>query len=110
MTQIEKRNLSSSEEACSPAPLGAATSVVVSTSETEDEDEMMRHSPERMMTLSINHNQIYPKLHQLVDRIVAGFGHDDHTESARFMWATCYEKPDKWTSTSLFYSVFFFHL
>ena len=67
----EDSSLSSSEEAPSPAPLGAAASVVGSTSETEDEDEMMRHSPERMMALSINHHQIYPKLHQMVDRIVA---------------------------------------
>lgn len=45
---------------------------MAATSEEEEEDDVLRNSPERMMALSIHH-QIHPKLHQLVDRILADY-------------------------------------
>lgn len=59
---------SSSEEAPSPAPMLAA--IAGSSSSEEEEDELLRNSPERMMALTIHH-PTHPKLHLLVDRILA---------------------------------------
>lgn len=62
-------SLSSSEEAPSPAPMLAAIAGLSSSGE-EEEDELLRNSPERMMALTIHH-PTHPKLHLLVDRILA---------------------------------------
>lgn len=61
----EDSNLSSSEETASP-PINTGL-----TSEEEDDD-VLRNSPERMMALTIHH-QIHPKLHQLIDRLLADY-------------------------------------
>lgn len=51
-------------------------------STSEEEDDVLRNSPERMMALSIHH-QIHPKLHQLVDRILADY---DKLKSIPFLF------------------------
>lgn len=66
----EDSNLSSSEEAAS-LPINTMAQAGL-TSEEEEEDDVLRNSPERMMALTIHH-PIHPKLHQLIDRLLADY-------------------------------------
>ena len=49
----------------------AATNQSLASETEEEEDEVLRNSPERLMALSIHQQDIHPRLHQLVDRILS---------------------------------------
>jgi hypothetical protein len=66
-------NDDSSSSSSDGAVMAAAAASRCLTSETEEEDDsdVLRNSPERMMALSIHQQDIHPKLHQLIDRILS---------------------------------------
>jgi hypothetical protein len=62
---------SSSDGAVMAAAAVSASRCLTSETEEEDDSDVLRNSPERMMALSIHQQDIHPKLHQLIDRILS---------------------------------------
>jgi hypothetical protein len=61
-----------SSSSCSEGTVMAATNQsLASETEEEEDDDVLRNSPERLMALSIHQQDIHPKLHQLIDRILS---------------------------------------